>query len=67
MAVVYARMHRHILVTGLGTNGLPAMMRFDEVVSREPEILDGTPVFLGTRVPCAHEKVPRAAARPGMR
>ena len=27
------------------------MIRLDEVVSREPDILDGTPVFLGTRVP----------------
>jgi uncharacterized protein (DUF433 family) len=27
------------------------MMRFDEVVTREPDILEGTPVFLGTRVP----------------
>ena len=27
------------------------MMRLDEVVSRDPDILNGTPVFLGTRVP----------------
>jgi uncharacterized protein (DUF433 family) len=27
------------------------MMRLDEVVSGEPDILYGTPVFLGTRVP----------------
>ena len=27
------------------------MMRLDEVASRDPDILNGTPVFLGTRVP----------------
>jgi uncharacterized protein (DUF433 family) len=27
------------------------MTRLDEVVSRDPDILDGTPVFVGTRVP----------------
>lgn len=52
-AVVYARMHRHISSDTLdrARNGLTAMMRLDEVVSREPDILDGTPVFSGTRVP----------------
>jgi len=27
------------------------MMRLDEVASRDPDILNGIPVFLGTRVP----------------
>ena len=27
------------------------MMRLDEVASRDTDILNGTPVFLGTRVP----------------
>jgi uncharacterized protein (DUF433 family) len=37
--------------TGLGTNRSTAMMCLDEVVVREPDILGGTPVFHGTRVP----------------
>jgi uncharacterized protein (DUF433 family) len=27
------------------------MMRLDQVASRDPRILNGTPVFVGTRVP----------------
>jgi uncharacterized protein (DUF433 family) len=52
-AVVHARMHRHISSHRLdrARTDLTAMMRFDEVVTREPDILEGTPVFLGTRVP----------------
>jgi uncharacterized protein (DUF433 family) len=32
-------------------NGTTAMMRLDQVASRDREILNGTPVFVGTRVP----------------
>jgi uncharacterized protein (DUF433 family) len=45
-------MHRHISTDRLeGMNESPAMMGLDEVALRDPDILDGTPVFLGTRVP----------------
>jgi uncharacterized protein (DUF433 family) len=34
-----------------GTNGTINIMRLDQVVHRDPDILGGTPVFHGTRVP----------------
>jgi uncharacterized protein (DUF433 family) len=34
-----------------GTNPTITMMRLDQVVHRDPDILGGTPVFRGTRVP----------------
>src|SRR5271166_3838604 len=34
-----------------GANGTITMMHLDQVVHRDPDILGGTPVFRGTRVP----------------